>query len=108
MWHPSCGYWPKQKARPAKVRSLTLLLMLYSLARQIYDIGNKHQKEDAPGGSNPLLVLTLKLDVMPSTGEKPGKGTYTCKNCGQKVVLDDNSDTLPPCPKCNHTEYYPW
>lgn len=42
---------------------------------------------------------------MPSTGEKPGKGTYTCKKCGQVVRLDDNTDTLPPCPKCNGTEY---
>ncbi len=44
---------------------------------------------------------------MSSTGEKPGKGVYVCKHCGQKVVLDDNSDKLPPCPKCNHTEYRP-
>jgi DNA-directed RNA polymerase subunit RPC12/RpoP len=39
------------------------------------------------------------------TGEKPGKGTYTCKNCGQRVTLDDITDTLPPCPKCSKTEY---
>ena len=24
----------------------------------------------------------------------------------QKVVLDDNTDTLPPCPKCHKTTYY--
>lgn len=40
------------------------------------------------------------------TGEKPGKGTYTCTECGQTVVLDDNTDTLPPCPKCTNTEFY--
>jgi len=40
-----------------------------------------------------------------STGEKPGNGTYTCKICGQKVVLDGNTDTLPPCPKCKKTNY---
>ncbi len=40
-----------------------------------------------------------------STGEKPGKGTYTCTTCGQKVVLDDTTDTLPPCPKCSATTY---
>lgn len=40
-----------------------------------------------------------------STGEKPGKGTYICTTCGQSVVLDDTTDTLPPCPKCNKTEY---
>lgn len=39
------------------------------------------------------------------TGEKPGKGTYRCTLCGEIVVLDDDSDTLPPCPKCFHTEY---
>ncbi len=40
------------------------------------------------------------------TGEKPGKGTYTCTECGQTVVLDDNTDTLPPCPKCANTEFF--
>ena len=42
---------------------------------------------------------------MHKTGEKPGKGTYYCTKCGQKVVLDDNSDTLPPCPKCSNTTF---
>lgn len=42
---------------------------------------------------------------MPTTGEKPGKGTYFCNRCGTRVVLDDNSDTLPPCPKCNGTSF---
>lgn len=32
---------------------------------------------------------------MPTTGEKPGKGSYQCTRCGQIVVLDDDSDTLP-------------
>ncbi|MBK5242442.1 zinc ribbon-containing protein (plasmid) [Clostridium estertheticum] len=39
------------------------------------------------------------------TGQKPGKGTYVCTTCGEKVVLDDITDTLPPCPKCHATEY---
>jgi len=42
---------------------------------------------------------------MPTTGEKPGKGTYYCKKCVQLVVLDDSSDRLPPCPKCGKTDY---
>ncbi len=42
---------------------------------------------------------------MNKTGEKPGKGTYMCTKCGQLVALDDHSDTLPPCPKCNATTY---
>lgn len=41
---------------------------------------------------------------METTGEKPGAGTYTCNNCGQVIILDDNTDTLPPCPKWNGTE----
>ena len=44
---------------------------------------------------------------MSTTGEKPGKGTYTCKQCGEKVTLDDQDDTLPPCPRCNGTSYRP-
>ncbi len=44
---------------------------------------------------------------MAKTGEKPGKGFYTCTSCGQVVHLDDNSDTLPPCPTCNGTNYKP-
>jgi len=42
---------------------------------------------------------------MPTTGEKPGIGTYKCNKCGQLVRLDDNTDTLPPCPKCDGTEF---
>ena len=39
------------------------------------------------------------------TGEKPGIGDYECTNCGQIVHLDDNTDTLPPCPRCENTSY---
>lgn len=42
---------------------------------------------------------------MVTTGEKLGRGTYICKKCGQKVTLDDNTDTMPPCPKCDNTEF---
>ena len=42
---------------------------------------------------------------MPSTGGKPGKGTYQCTACGQTVTLDDSADTLPPCPNCTKTNY---
>lgn len=44
---------------------------------------------------------------MSTTGQKPGKGNYTCTNCLTKVRLDDNTDTLPPCPKCHKTNYIP-
>ncbi len=42
---------------------------------------------------------------MPTTGAKPGMGTYYCTNCGQAVTLDDVTDTLPPCPKCAGTDF---
>jgi DNA-directed RNA polymerase subunit RPC12/RpoP len=42
---------------------------------------------------------------MPTTGEKPGIGTYQCTNCGQTVRLDDSTDTLPPCPNCSKTDF---
>ena len=45
-------------------------------------------------------------EKMYKTGEKPGKGTYQCLSCGQLVVLDDITDTLPPCPKCHATTFY--
>jgi DNA-directed RNA polymerase subunit RPC12/RpoP len=44
---------------------------------------------------------------MSTTGQKPGKGTYTCTKCGNTVTLNDNSDTLPPCKKCNGTNFKP-
>lgn len=43
---------------------------------------------------------------MATTGEKPGKGTYICKKCGHHLVLDDATDTLPPCPWCSGTEFW--
>ncbi len=42
---------------------------------------------------------------MPTTGEKPGKGSYTCTNCDEVIILDDDTDTLPPCPKCHKTDF---
>ncbi|WP_279611970.1 zinc ribbon-containing protein [Raoultibacter timonensis] len=39
------------------------------------------------------------------TGEKPGKGSYRCLNCGQVVELKSDDDQLPPCPNCHHEEF---
>ncbi|MBC6904509.1 hypothetical protein DWB84_03385 [Saccharophagus sp. K07] len=44
---------------------------------------------------------------MSSTGEKPGIGIYICVKCGQSIFLNDRSDKLPPCPKCQGTTYRP-
>ncbi|MEK3986390.1 zinc ribbon-containing protein [Paenibacillus sp. FSL K6-3166] len=52
-------------------------------------------------------IKTREVIKLSTTGEKPGVGTYTCTKCGTKVTLDDNTDTLPPCPKCHNTEYTP-
>lgn len=38
------------------------------------------------------------------TGEKPGKGTYSCTNCKTKVSLG-TSDKMPPCPSCANNEF---
>jgi DNA-directed RNA polymerase subunit RPC12/RpoP len=40
-----------------------------------------------------------------NTGEKPGKGKYKCTKCGKIVVLDDSTDTLPPCSNCFNTTF---
>jgi len=42
---------------------------------------------------------------MYTTGQKPGKGTYICTTCGEIVTLDQDTDVLPPCPRCHMTTY---
>jgi len=42
---------------------------------------------------------------MYTTGEKPGKGKYKCLKCGLVITLDDDTDTLPPCPRCGGTKW---
>ncbi|MFX0141397.1 MAG: hypothetical protein ACFFDN_47605 [Candidatus Hodarchaeota archaeon] len=50
-------------------------------------------------------LLSKRRRLMPTTGEKPGVGTYECTNCGTRVTLDDPDDTLPPCPSCDKTDF---
>ncbi|MBV7275644.1 zinc ribbon-containing protein [Clostridium thailandense] len=38
-------------------------------------------------------------------GDKPGKGTYICTTCGEKIVINDENDTLPSCPVCGDIKY---
>lgn len=40
------------------------------------------------------------------TGEKPGRGLYLCAKCDERIRLDQDSDRLPPCPRCNGTKWY--
>lgn len=42
---------------------------------------------------------------MYKTGEKPGVGKYRCTSCNQVIKLDDSTDSLPPCPSCNKTNW---
>ena len=42
---------------------------------------------------------------MPSAGEKSGKGIYKCKKCGKKIEIANDTDTLPPCPRCGGTDF---
>ena len=39
------------------------------------------------------------------TGSQPGKGRYLCSACKGDVVLDDDTDRMPPCAKCHKTEF---
>ena len=43
---------------------------------------------------------------MSKTGEKPGQGTYYCKECGKEVYLKNSTDHLPPCPQCKKEVEY--
>ncbi|TAJ43635.1 zinc ribbon-containing protein [Methanofollis fontis] len=43
---------------------------------------------------------------MPYTcGEKPGKGRYVCLHCGEDLYLDDDTDRLPPCSRCERCDF---
>lgn len=39
-----------------------------------------------------------------STGEKPGKGCYSCTKCGFDLRLGAD-DKMPPCPNCSNTTF---
>lgn len=38
------------------------------------------------------------------TGDRPGRGSYTCCNCGFCLKLGAD-DKMPPCPNCNNTTF---
>jgi len=42
---------------------------------------------------------------MAKTGQRPGAGTYTCKACGETVVLNNEKEALPLCPNCGGTAF---
>jgi rubrerythrin len=46
----------------------------------------------------------LKSSEIMRTGQNPGKGTYSCTNCGTDITLN-GSERLPACPRCGNTEF---
>lgn len=38
-------------------------------------------------------------------GQKPGKGRYVCTKCGEDLHLDNSTDKLPPCARCNNCTF---
>lgn len=46
----------------------------------------------------------MKSSKIVRTGEKPGRGKYSCTNCHTCVNLDAG-DKMPPCPKCTNSEF---
>jgi len=52
-----------------------------------------------------MLSSREEVNYMYKTGENPGKGKYQCTVCGEIITLDDDTDALPPCPKCHATSW---
>ena len=61
------------------------------------------QNKKAPYAEPKKRRINMK-DCVVKTGEKPGSGSYNCTNCGTEVTLG-KYDKMPPCPKCNNTEF---
>ncbi len=40
-----------------------------------------------------------------NTGEKPGKGQYRCTKCFKIIILENDTDALPACPRCHNTKF---
>jgi hypothetical protein len=34
-------------------------------------------------------------------GQTPGTGRYVCQKRGEDILLDENTDTPPPCAACH-------
>ena len=70
----------------------------------------KKQKINQINNGNPSCRklkgnINLTRQIMYKTGEKPGKGFYRCVVCGKIIYLNDDTDTLPPCPECHNTSW---
>ena len=45
-----------------------------------------------------------EYDSVISTGDIPGKGNYSCLNCGTDITLTDGL-RMPVCPRCNNLKF---
>jgi len=43
---------------------------------------------------------------MPKTGQKPGRGHYYCKECGEMQWIDNAKQVLEKCRKCGNEDFY--
>lgn len=43
---------------------------------------------------------------MPKAGQKPGRGHYYCKQCGEMQWIDNGKQILQECRRCNGTDFY--
>ena len=46
----------------------------------------------------PLMVYEVQR--YPRAGEKPGPGTYLCRQCNWRAVIEEQRAPLPPCKDC--------
>ena len=43
---------------------------------------------------------------MPKAGQKPGRGHYYCKKCGEMQWIDNATQVLEKCRKCGNEDFY--
>ena len=76
------------------------------LRSKYVDVCNNESLNDDEKEICASLIKQIDEDYFTfQSGQKPGEGTYICINCNQEIILDDNNDVIPPCPKCNGVNF---
>ena len=44
--------------------------------------------------------MVYEVQRYPRAGEKPGPGTYLCRRCNWRAVIEEQRAPLPPCKAC--------
>jgi zinc ribbon family protein len=53
-----------------------------------------------------LFPCCRSCSIMPyKCGQKPGRGRYVCRKCGEDVRLNHSTDALPKCRRCANCEF---